>query len=93
LDGLPIDKIHAENRTGLARLLRQISQSEEGAEALDAVLTERALRGKEPGAEEDLLRKLSAEYQSGSFDTAQRRMQQRAKELSRLDAEARRRRG
>jgi hypothetical protein len=60
--------------------------------ALEAVLTERAQHAKEPGAEEDLLRKLAAQYRSGSFDTAQRRVEQCARELSRLDAEARRRR-
>jgi len=92
LASLPIDKIHSGNRAGLARLLWQISQSADTAAALEAVLTERARR-KEPGAEEDLLKKLAAQYRSGSFDTAQRLMQQCAMELSRLDAEARRGRG
>ena len=93
LDNLPIKRIHSGNRAGLARLLWQISQSADAAAGLEAVLTERARRGKEPGAEEDLLRKLAAQYRSGSFDTAQRLMQQCAKELSRLDAESRRGRG
>jgi hypothetical protein len=54
-------------------VLWQISQSSDAAAALEAVLTERACR-KESGAEEDLLRKLAAQYRSGSFDAAQRRL-------------------
>jgi CRISPR-associated protein Csx10 len=92
LVGLPVDKIHSANLAGLARLLWQISQSADAAAALEAVLTERACR-KEPGAEEDLLRRLATHCRSGSFDAAQRRLQQCAKELSRLDAEARRKVG
>lgn len=90
LRGLSLDKIGAENRAGLARLLWQMSRYEDAATELETVLAERARRGKAPGGEDVLLHELVVQYRSRGSAAGQQLLQRCAEELSHRDALARR---